>query len=481
MTRFAQASDQPTSTLPARWKPLAALLLQRNAGLVHRFSRFYSRIRALSRQRRRLLIRKSAATLAGVALLLALGHSPSTMPVAHAATIEVDEVNCTLVDAMLSAEYDASYGGCTAGSGDDIIALQTDVTLATTNSTHEYFPDVGLPAVRTTITIEGNQHKIERDTAATTPKFRLLVVDRTGDLTINETTLSGGYHGTVINYWGNLTLANSDIINNQSTYYSLSGVVHTYGNVTLTNSTISNSILTGSGIYALDGQINITNSIISGNEYFGIFQRRGEVTITDSAITGNLHGGILSYDDTTIANSTISGNGFGLINENGEVAITNSIISNNDGNGVEIDSSNLMIYNSDISGNSFRGVYSIYSDVTITNSTISNNGRSGIYTFDTMTTINNSTISDHTRKGYYPTGAGIYNGSSGIMTINSSIISRNSAVGYNNPNYSYGANGGLSGYGGGIFNSHNAELTITNSTISDNLANTRGGGYTTGV
>lgn len=72
--------------------------------------------------------RREARSQAGRFLLIAtlLFQQP-----ASTAVIVVDEVNCTLADAIESANEDAAVGGCTAGSGTDEIQLTTDVTLTT--------------------------------------------------------------------------------------------------------------------------------------------------------------------------------------------------------------------------------------------------------------------------------------------------------------------------------------------------------------
>jgi hypothetical protein len=86
---------------------------------------------------RRALQRKWKQSLAGVALLLALGQTP-----ALAATISANVTTCTLVDAITAANSDAATGGCSAGSGTDTIRLPA-------NSTHT------LTAVTTIITSTG--------------------------------------------------------------------------------------------------------------------------------------------------------------------------------------------------------------------------------------------------------------------------------------------------------------------------------------
>ena len=118
-----------SSPPPTRPDWLAALLLQRNNGLMDRAAVGLARLAALPRGLRARL-RRTLPSLASVGLLLALGAgSFAVRPAVFAAGITVDGVTCTLVDAVRSANSDAAFGGCAAGSGDDLITLTADVVL----------------------------------------------------------------------------------------------------------------------------------------------------------------------------------------------------------------------------------------------------------------------------------------------------------------------------------------------------------------
>jgi len=119
--------------------------------LQRRVTACYTQLCALPRRTRRALQRKLALSLAGVALLLALGQGPS-----QAATIVVDGTTCTLVDAITAANTDTPQGGCPAGSGADALVLEPPgrtVTLTRVDNT-TYGP-TGLPVIRSAITIVG--------------------------------------------------------------------------------------------------------------------------------------------------------------------------------------------------------------------------------------------------------------------------------------------------------------------------------------
>ena len=92
--------------------------LQQEPDLLPRFAAHYQQLRALRRRVRRGLQRQWKRSLAGVALLLALGQAP-----ALAATINVSGT-CTLVRAINAANNGTTVGGnCRKGSGADTIVL----------------------------------------------------------------------------------------------------------------------------------------------------------------------------------------------------------------------------------------------------------------------------------------------------------------------------------------------------------------------
>lgn len=153
---------------------------------------YYRQLKALPRRLRRMLQRRYARSLTGVALLLALGQAP-----ALAATITVGG-SCTLVDAITAANTDLATGGCPAGNSSDVIALTGNVTLSAVNNTTDG-PN-GLPSVTSTITLNGNGHTLQR---SGTPDFRLFHVADTGNLTLNQLTLTNGMaRGTAPYYVG---------------------------------------------------------------------------------------------------------------------------------------------------------------------------------------------------------------------------------------------------------------------------------------
>jgi hypothetical protein len=264
---------------------LAHLLLQRGRQLLGRFQYFHDTLSKLSRPAQQRWQRKLGASLAGVAL------TPSG--------ITVDGV-CTLVDAITGANTGTAVGSCASGGlGADTITLLTDVTLTTVNNTTS--SDNGLPVINSAITIEGNGHTITR--AGSAPHFRIFHMVAGGNLTLNNTTVSGGY-----------------------SFGLGGGILNEYGTLTLNNSTVSgNSAGGGGGINVIRGTASLNNSTVSSN--------------SDTAGGGggiDIYYGAVSLSNTTISNNS-GGRGGGISNFNGALTLESSLISGNSGfNGQEI-------------------------------------------------------------------------------------------------------------------------------------------------
>jgi hypothetical protein len=300
-------------------------LLRHRSELLPCFAASYTQLRALPRRVRRALQRQWRLPLAGVALLLALGQHP-----ALAATIPVGGA-CTLIDAIIAANTDTATGGCPAGSRADTIMLPAGSTQTLTEVHNSTYGPTGLPVITSTITIVGNGSTIARASGAP-DFFRILAVSSTGQLTVQETTVSGGRSlsaegglansgGGVVNFGGTLTVMNSTISGNDASeqYFGYGGVANFGGTVTVTNSTISGN--GGGGVYN-SGTCTILNSTIAGNSvnfgYGGGVHNSGTCTILNSTIAGNsAHGGLAGFGGgvhngyggtLTVLNSTIAGN-----------------------------------------------------------------------------------------------------------------------------------------------------------------------------
>ena len=217
MNYFDLYSSYSDPTIAAAWESqvkevdktswLAEKLATRESELFARFAACYADLRALPRSARRALQRRIARSselaaifpeylqhrgrrlqhrmawsLAGAALLLALGQG-----VGAAATITVTTNNpyiisdgqCSLIEAINNANNDAAtFPDCAAGSGADTIVLPANANVvlsAVYARTDGQFGDpVGLPPITSRITIEGNGATIIRQ--ANAPDFGLMAV-----------------------------------------------------------------------------------------------------------------------------------------------------------------------------------------------------------------------------------------------------------------------------------------------------------------
>lgn len=267
-----------------------------------------------TRYKRRLL---ASAILAGIAC-----------PPTQAATIIVDGSGCSLPDAITAANTDAAVGGCSAGSGADVLELATgSISLSAT-----------LPRILSPITVNGNGVTITGD--QTFPLIRINdgLGSTTGSLTLNDATLtqgaSGGFGddnlgGGIACYDGGLTMNNIRVTDTLGGAVVLNRCDTTIASSTLRNNT-SNEFgdRNGSGLSIISGQATISDSSFTDNVHrsdvsggAGIYLTNPDgdtvVTISNTTIANNAsfqRGGGLSHRDNgnttslTLSNSTISGN-----------------------------------------------------------------------------------------------------------------------------------------------------------------------------
>ena len=306
---------------------LASLLMRRMAEVRRLCAEYCRQLMALPRRQRRRLAKIWAMSIPAAALALALMSTP-----AEAATITVDgqdagSGDCTLIDAIDSANADTNMGNCVATdlpfNGDTVVVGGGTYTYLTHDN-----GDNGrsaLPTITSQITIEGNGSIIERGAAASST-FRLINVASTGTLTLNSATVrggevnqsgSGGQDGAGIRNAGTAVITNSTITGNSATRIDSAGGGIAGGRVTITDSTFSGNVaVRAGGAVAVYGSVSITNSTLSGN-------------------SGGLGGGVYhsAYSTLSITNSTLSGNtaragnGGGIFSYNRRFTIRNSIIT----------------------------------------------------------------------------------------------------------------------------------------------------------
>ncbi len=237
---------------------------------------------------------------------------------------------CTLHNALISANNDASVGGCQPGKGHDIIDLPQGSTHTSTGIVESYMLqsyqlDAGLPLVRSGVVINGNGSTIERDTGSA-EDFNLLQVADGNGLILNDTTITGANAGlsAVASWYGSeLQVFNSTITNNDSV-----GVIwvlsHNSGmhNATITNNTGSSLIPSfAAGILAsATFEFEMKNSLITNNN--GVQLGAGQ---------------IVGSQNMVLSNNTISGNSGatvgGMLLQSNSGLITHNTITNNSGGG----------------------------------------------------------------------------------------------------------------------------------------------------
>ncbi|MDH5679290.1 MAG: right-handed parallel beta-helix repeat-containing protein, partial [Nitrospinota bacterium] len=253
------------------------------------------------------------------------------------------------------------------------------------------------------------------------------------DITKTVTIQGAGAVSTIID--GNGATTGDRVI------HMIGGVGLTLDGVTITGGNASGALLAGvcGGIFASGSVVNILNSTISNNQSAGNGGGliAGDLTVTNSTISGNTSGlnyGGYASASLTMTNSTVSGNTAVSWHGAGQSTVTN-------------------ITNSSVTGNSAVNIGGIYSigALTISGTTISSNSATGdygaIYSSGAVT-ITNSTISDNSASNF----GGIYTTTGISVSIDNSTVSGNWA----NSQF------------GGIYS--NGATTITNSTISGNQA-----------
>lgn len=398
-----------------------------------------------------------------------------------AAIIPVNS-SCTLVDAIRSANTDTSVNGCSIGSGADTIVLNANVTLATPFSGLD-----GLPAVTTTITVNGNNNTVLRQNGAA--DFRLLSV-LGGELSINETTFSGGKlpstdHGAgiYVNQYASLSLLNATLSGNSSA--GSGAALYSKGTVTMSNSVITNNtagsdgggILLREGDDTYTGHLTLTDTDVTHNEA----KDGGGIYAVGAGVSITINGGSIShnraYRPTSESNYAFEGGG-GIHTIRSQLTITDTLLSYNQaifgfnqtgrfarGGALMLNRSENtqltgVVMEKNLAQRGGGGYIARCNDSAIVDSTVSANtaqehgggivanyNRGGGLTLDNVDVINNSAGGN---------GGGIY-APGDFLHVHSSTISGNSAV-----------NGG--GIAADKFVVRAANINLMDSTVSSNFA-----------
>ncbi len=269
--------------------------------------------------------------------------------------------HCSSVRCLISAINAANATGKA-----DTIKLEAGVySLQAAAGTNIDGPN-GLPSITTAITIVGkdpNKTIIERDPTLGVPEFRIVHVGESGNLSLSDLTIKGGFLGGFsgdigvaggpgVYNRGTTAITNSIIEENVSDRNAGGGILNIGGTVIVANSIIADNLVIegglGGGVANFAGMLTVTNSTIANNTADeagggGILNRGGFVTVRDSSIIGNetgtfgFGGGIANDANGTmlIVNSTIGenvagfGGGGGINSEEGTIIIVNSTIAGN--------------------------------------------------------------------------------------------------------------------------------------------------------
>jgi predicted outer membrane repeat protein len=262
--------------------------------------------------------------------------------------------------------------------------------------------------------------------------------------------------------------------------------VYQYMSVTISGMTLHNGTAsTGGGLHA---DRNTTVRVI-------------DTTIFDNRATGNGGGVYLDmYSVVTITNGSVISNsatldGGGIYGDapNGTLTIVDSAVGDNtaadDGGGIYQNSGTLTIEGSDVVSNTAQsnggGIAKTGGTVRIERTVIGGNTAvdygGGIHGSNTIATIDDSTVRDNQISGVSSSGGGIFNDAQ--MTLTNVTVSGNTAVQYGGGIHSQDpmtltnvtVSGNTAGNGGGVLHTGGSTMILLNCTIANNTIGAGGG------
>ena len=363
-------------------------------------------------------MRRRGISLAWIAAGAALCLAGLARRADAAVLITADGVNCTLANAILTANSDKNTGGCVrvgASSIDDVIDLQYDVTISARDPTagdeedQEYGAN-GLPAITCHITLNAHGHTIQRDPALFAPpagdgvdpcsageRFRIFMVDYPGgNLDVNDAVLKNGCAGDG------------------------------YG---------------GGAVFFLGHTLNLTRVVVAGNRAGmggAVFQHESTLSIIDSTLSGNTAfvGGVVFARTGTakisnsflLSNSAVPGSGNVCVNNEGDI----SCLPKGSGGAIAMKAGTLTVLGATISGGaaaSGGALYNAGATMTLTGATLfqnsavnggvlSNAGGTGILT--------NVTAYQNSASGQ---GAVVYNSGGLARTVHATLVENSAPSG----------------------------------------------------
>jgi CSLREA domain-containing protein len=374
-------------------------------------------------------------------------------PSAAAGTINVttthdqygsDASECALREAVVAANRDQDFGGCTDSAGPDKVKLgEGHYRLKRSGGGEDKSKKGDLDVLHDLRIAGAGTHQTVID--AKVAHDRVLDVIKDANATLDSLTLQHGHArradgGAVNTNAGKLSLSHV-VLRKSHADQSGGGIANFVGDITLRHSVISGNAAgdngEGGGILTVDGALKLIHSTVSGNRTpdtaGGIFAAGGAVSLKHSKVSGN---------------SALDGGG--IVQNNGSLKVMASTIAGNRA-GTMADA------HARRAAHGLGGGILTDADVTIVDSTVSGNEASqggGLRLFGTDATIENSTISGNNASG---TGGGLWvdaSDSSLVLTINNVTVANN-----------------VAGLGGGIYQDSGAVLAY-NSIFGDNTAPT---------
>ncbi len=376
-----------------------------------------------------------------------------------ATTITVDSVldtiaadgNCTLREAITTANSDQPIADCAQGNLNDTIEFNLAPSSTITLTSSEQ-----LPTITSNITVNGlGRDDLEISGNNTSRIFYLK--SSSASLTLNDLTLTYGrtYHRTLPDnfddpiYSGgailavedsNLTINRSSISKSDARIFGGAIFADEGTNVTITASTISDSSASGGGggiAMVGDSTLIFDNSVITGNDaergngggIFArgnnldaspLFQTKPTVTIRESSVSDNrgAYGAginVTGAETITLTNSTVAGNGFQGTSES-------DVRNSRNGGGIYANGATMTIINSTVSNN-LAAVYG--GGIHLGRGSLSNDiGGSRLQIF--TSTVTGNSVFNATNLGFSVLGGGIFGNTDSDLDVYSSIISGNS-------------------------------------------------------
>ncbi len=224
---------------------------------------------------------------------------------------------------------------------DDTINLATNGTYTTSTaaSPDATFGDTGFTTVTAdggfSLTINGNGSVLERASTGAPPAFRVFRVSE-GTLILNNVTVRGGLSGSLgggirvdgATNGGSLTMYNSTVSNNGSSFGGGGIGVRDTSDLTLVNVTVTNNNTVGgagaggaiySGFAGTSSSIDLSNVTIANNISFtnnvasGVVIAGGTALISNSVIANNTTGGGTGVTDASQVGGTTVTRDFSLV------------------------------------------------------------------------------------------------------------------------------------------------------------------------